>query len=471
MRMFRAPMVGPNSATSGELGTIVARQRALVRNDPWAGAANDKFVSNAIGTGIQARSKNGTKERKAAHKKVWDRWVKVCDADGMLDFYGLQALVGREWDEAGECFARLRQRRATDGLPVPLQIQIIESEQCPADMWQMASNGNAIRAGVEFNAIGKRVAYWMYPQHPGEQQLGAVNMTPVRIPADQIIHITDPLRAGQIRGVPRGASTLTTLFNAGRLNDNTLERTAVANLFAGFFETPVDGSGDEAFGDVVKTTDRDGTSIAGLEPATMQELPPGWKVTFNEPPGAGADYLPFMRFQLLATAARHGVPYEVLTGDLTGVSDRALRLILNEFRRIIEQRQWLVLIPQLCQRVREAFYDAAVLVGAVDAPGYAEDPEEYTETIWVPQGWPYSHPVQDVDADRKAVRAGFKPRSSVVLGNGDDPEEVEDAMKADNERADAAGFVLDSDPRKTSNAGLTQARPGGTVLPSTDIEE
>ena len=36
---------------------------------------------------------------------------------------------------------------------------------------------------------------------------------------------------------------------------------------------------------------------------------------------------------------------------------------------------------------------------------------------------------------------------------------------------DEQELVFDSDPRKTSNAGLTQARPDGTVLPPTDISD
>jgi lambda family phage portal protein len=184
-----------------------------------------------------------------------------------------------------------------------------------------------------------------------------------------------------------------------------------------------------------------------MEPATMQELPEGWDVKFNDPPDAGANYSDFLRGHLMAIAARHGVPYEVLTGDLRDVSDRALRLILNEFRRIVEMWQWLYMIPKFCQPVREAYFDAAVLAGSIDVPGYADIRDEVTETLWVPQGWPYSHPVQDVDADIKAIRAGLASRSSVVLSNGDDPEQTDSEQAADNERADNLGLKYDSDGR------------------------
>jgi capsid protein len=219
-------------------------------------------------------------------------------------------------------------------------------------------------------------------------------------------------------------------------------------------------------------TDTDQTPIGGLEPGTGFELPEGWEPVFSQPPSPGTDYAEYIRGGLMAIASRLGMPIEILTGDLRDISDRALKLILNEFRRLIEMDQWLYLIPQLLKGIRGAWLDAAVLSAALSISGYAEARDDILDgTLWVPQGWPYSHPVQDVSADRMAVRSGFTARSQIVLENGEDPEEVDAQIAADNKRADALGFVLDSDPRKTSNAGLAQARPDGTVLPSTEVNE
>ena len=476
MRAVRPASVGPNASLRG-LESLQSRARHNARNDAWEVAALDKRVANAIATGIQAKAKWGTKDQRKAADRLWDRWVKYSDADGVLTFYGQQALAWREWDEAGEVFIRLRMRRASDGLPVPLQVQLIESEQCPRSYFGTAPNGNAIRCGIEFDRIGRRVAYWMYRAHPGDQHMGEVNpLELVRIPAEQIRHLYRPLRAGQLRGVPGSASVLVRQYGLDRLQDNVLERQAIANLFAGFFEVPpadedLEGGRGGAIGDLATGKDADGVDIAGLEPATMQELPPGWKVSFTEPPGAGSDYAEFLRGNLMAIAAVRGVPYEVMTGDLRNISDRALRLILNEFRRRIEMDQWLYLIPQLCQFVREAFFDQAVLAGVYVVTGYADIRDDVTETLWVPEGWPYSHPVQDVDADVKAIRAGLTSRRRRTLAQGEDPEAVIDEIQQDNAEADARQLVFDSDPRKVSAAGLTQARPAGTRLPDTTGEE
>lgn len=448
LRMWRPISVGPN--LGGSMETVVARSRDLARNNPWAGAAIDRYVSNAIATGVQGKAVRGTEQDRAAVDGLWRRWCLQADADGVLTFEAMQALASREWKEAGEVFVRLRSRRASDGLAVPLQVQLIESEQCPRSYYATASNGNAIREGIEFDRIGKRVAYWMYGAHPGDMHTGvaAINAGELRrIPADQVIHLFRPLRAGQLRGVPDLAGVAVKAYNLDRLDDNVLERQKVANLFATFLKRSSNG-GDSVLGETQTGTDLDDTPIAGLEPGTMIELPDGLEPVFSQPPGAGTDYPAYMRFGLMAFAARVGVPYEVMTGDLQNISDRALKLILLEFHRLIEMDLWLYFIPQFCQIVRNAWWDAAVLFGALTAPGYAVDAWPYRETLWMPEGWPYAHPVQDVTADEKAIAAGLTSRKRIALKRGEDPNEIDAEQAEDNARADALGLRYTSDGRR-----------------------
>ena len=64
-------------------------------------SALNKSVSNGIATGIQAKPVWGSKEHKKKLTKLWTRWGKYADADGVLGWEGLQALSWREWNEAG----------------------------------------------------------------------------------------------------------------------------------------------------------------------------------------------------------------------------------------------------------------------------------------------------------------------------------------------------------------------------------
>lgn len=459
IKMWRTSGSGPNTATAN-VETIRNRSRAAVRNDPWSAALLDKSATNGIGCGIQAKTVNGDPEHKALVQSLWETFTKYSDADWSVDLYGQQNTAWREWDEAGEVFIRQRTRRETDGLPIPLQIQLIEAEQCPSHYYATASNGNAIRRGIEFSAIGKRVAYWFYREHPGDQHMTVNAGELVRVPAEQVRHLFIPLRAGQIRGVPRAAASLVKSFKLEQIFDNAIERSSVQNLFSVFFTrkagSPEDPLGGTMTSEVAPHTDAEGIQFGGLEPGTGFELPEGYDVKFSDPPGVDPALAEVLRMHLMAICATHGVPYEVATGDLRNVSDRALRLILNEFRRLIEQKQWLYMIPIMCQPIREWFFDACVLVGKLVLPDYTERREWYVKTLHVPQGWPWSHPVQDVNASKIALRAGLTSRTDVILSAGEDPERVDNQIAEDNERADALGFVFDSDPRKTASSGNVQ---------------
>jgi lambda family phage portal protein len=453
---WKSDSAGPVTAGLSGLQTLRNRARAATRNDPWEFAAIDRLVSNTIGTGITPMPMVKDKSLRAEINALWNDWTIEADADGLVDYYGLQALVSRIVYEAGECFIRLRPRRPEDGLAVPLQLQVLEPEMVPHTKTERAPNGNIIRAGIEFNAIGRRVAYWMYRFHPGDGAVEAYNEL-VPVPADQVVHVFEPLRAGQLRGVPSAAPVLLRMHNLDAFDDAVLFRQEVANLFAGFLRRPAQqpGQGTDPLTGKPVDTDHDGfTPMVGLEPGTMQELLPGEEVEFSSPPAAGETYPDYMRQQLLAAAAGHGLPYEVLTGDLREVNDRVIRVVLQEFRRRIEQRQHAVYVHQLCRPTRAAFLDMAVLAGAIDLPDYHRRRREYLRTRWVPQGWKYIHPLQDVQAQRQAVRAGFKSRDAVILEtDGYDPEVVDDEIQASNARADELGLAFDSDPRKRDSYG------------------
>ena len=127
------------------------------------------------------------------------------------------------------------------------------------------------------------------------------------------------------------------------------------------------------------------------------------------------------------------MPYELLSGDIQNVSDRTLRVIINEFRRHAEQRQWQIIIPKLCQPVMNWFVEAAVMAGLVGM----DEENEVRRVEWSPHGWAHIHPVQDPTGKKIEVEAGFRSKSSVIAANGDDPDYVADEIEADDRRDQA----------------------------------
>ena len=119
----------------------------------YAANASASFTSHAVGCGIKPSSLVDDADLKDSIQRLWLAWTDEADADGLTDFYGLQAMAARAMFEAGECFLRFRPRRPDDGLTVPLQLQMLSSEHLPLGKCETLPNGHASRVSTASSSI------------------------------------------------------------------------------------------------------------------------------------------------------------------------------------------------------------------------------------------------------------------------------------------------------------------------------
>lgn len=381
--------------------------------------------------------------------ELWLDWTDQCDADGIADFYGMQTIVSRALIEAGECFVRFRNRLPDDGMDVPLQIQLLESEMCPYHLNRKAENGNYIMNGIELDLRGKRVAYWFYQIHPGDAAIETDPLLdPVRVPAADVLHVFRCTRPGQMRGVPLLTPALTRMFFLDQYDDAELERKRIAAMFAGFITSatpediiPIDAEQDDS-------APQEGVALSGLEPGTMQTLLPGEDIKFSEPADVGGTYEAYQYRQQLALYAALGIPYSVATSDLRRANYSSLRGSIVEYRRKLEQFQHNVFVFMMCRPIWQRWMDTAVLASAlsIDPTEYLADRASYTRAKWIPQRNDWVDPLKDRQAEKLAVDSGFKSRSDVIEAEGSDPEENDLRIAADREREARLGLNFDPAP-------------------------
>ena len=120
------------------------------------------------------------------------------------------------------------------------------------------------------------------------------------------------------------------------------------------------------------------------------------------------------------------------------------------------QKQMIVF--QFCRPVAQRWLASAIVSGALEIGDYLSRRRKYQRIDWRPEAWQWVDPEKEVKSEIMAVRAGFKSRSQVVADGGRDVETVDHETAEDNRRADKAGFVFDSDPRKTAKTGTSQER-------------
>ncbi|MGE0155180.1 MAG: phage portal protein [Reyranellaceae bacterium] len=435
-------------------GMVNARNRArdLVRNNPWGSRAAELWRAYLVGTGIVCRpivrDGKGETDRMATQRlrDVFNRWADSCDADGNTDLYGIQSQSAESAAVDGEVLIRRRWRWKTDGMEVPFQLQLLEADFLDQAKTEATADGGWIVQGKQYDARGRLTHFWLFPSHPGDVlpglQKGYVSRP---VPAADVIHVFEPRRPGQVRGITWFAPIVQKLRDLDDYDDFEIVRKKIEASMAAFVTRATNAGSPLTQG---ATTDAAGKRIETIRPGTIHYLPGGDDVKFSEPSSAGG-YSEYMRVGAQRIAAGLDLPYELLTGDLGNVNYSSMRGGMLPFRRIIQRRQWQMLIPQLCRPVAAWWTEAAALGGVVVPAG----------AVWrfSPPRFEYVNPLDEVQADKMAIRAGLEPYDEIVGSNGYEAEEVVENMARWNKLFDQHGLTLDIDPRRISNSGVVQS--------------
>jgi lambda family phage portal protein len=423
--------------------------RDLIRNNAWARRAQNVIANNTVGWGIIPKATGADAGINTAAMDLWKTWAESteCESDNRATFYGIQHLIMRALVADGEVLIRRRFRRPSDGLTIPLQLQVLEADYLNTAMNALSSEaGGPIVQGIEFDKLGSRAAYWLWSQHPGS---GRNAEAPKRVPADEVIHVFDVERPGQSRGVSWLASAIVNLKDLDDYDDAEIMKQKIAACFAAFV-TDTDGLATP-LGDTGTAPD---DPVDTFEPGMIVNLPPGKTVVSASPPTMTSDALPMRT--LRRVAAGIGVTYEDLTGDYSQVNFSSARMARIAHWGNVHRWQESMLIPLLCMPVWNWAMEAAVLAGALPiAP----------RSTWTPPPMPMLEPDKEGLALQRLIRTGAMTPSQMVREQGRDPEAHWSEYAADLKALDTLGIVLDSDVRAMTQAGQAQPPP---PAPATD---
>jgi lambda family phage portal protein len=419
-----------NTDHQADATSLRARSRALTQNVPYIAQGLRCLVSNVIGTGITPRWIGRDAE---AYDRLWKEWSSVCDADGRHDIYGLQAAAYRAMQQDGEVLIRLRPRRVSDGLPVPLQLQLLEIDWLDSSK-SMANGNNQIINGIEYDVLGRVAGYWLYDQHPGETSSPFRGRSASRfIPAESIIHLYTSERPGQGRGFPRISPVIARVRDLQLYEDAELQRknleTRLSVLGSG---NMADMANPPSPNEPVDTAAAKAGDLGPLQSGGITQVPPGLNLTVVEPKAAPG-YVEYVKYNLHLIAVGFGVTYEMMTGDVKDTSFSSARVSMLNFRRDAEVEQWVVFIPKFCDRVCRAFADAVELAGKAAA--------NYNVEHATPK-WDYVNPEQDVKADLAEIAGGLSSFSEKLRKRGYKPELVFKELREDIDKLREGG-VLD----------------------------
>lgn len=426
-----------NGELSNALHKLRDRSRDLARNNPYARRAMKTIATNTVGSGIRPKVKAEGRILKRVSKE-WEEWAETteCDFDGQHNIYGLQRLVMRSVAESGEAIVRKRR-----GGKYGIQLQVVEADFIDTSKtMQQLTDGGYIIQGVEFNANGKRVAYWMFDHHPGDSF--TYNVTSSRIPVSEFAHIYFVERPGQVRGTPQGVSAMMRMYDLDEYEDAALMGKKVAACFAAFVTTTGDG---------MISGSKQQEKAERVEPGMIEYLAPGQTVTFGAPPSSDG-YGEYTTAMLRSIAAGNDVTYEQLTGDYSNVNFSSARMAWIEFHRSVQEWQDQMMIPMFCQRTWAWFNDALIMNAIVSSP---------VPATWTTPRREMIDPVKEGAALNDAVRSGFISWAEAVRAQGYDPDALIAEISEYNKKLDENKIMLDSDGRIDAKAKLAKAQNAG----------
>lgn len=417
---------------------VLLRQRAheLVRNNYAAQNAQAKWRECIIGTGILCFWEDQNIQ------ELWDAWCASCSADGLPGgFEAIQAIsCDTEW-ESGEVLIRKRQRRGSDGIWPPFQLQVLEPDYLDMSKTGTTQGGYIIH-GVEFDLRGNRVAYWLFGQHPGDVvntgvRLGA-GLQSSRIPASEVLHIAEVKRPGQVRGVPRLSPVMMTMRDIDDWEDAELMRKKTEACIVGNIQS-IEGPEFQFSSEVL---DAGGNKVTQFEPGMLLKTQPGEAFTVSQPNYAGG-YREYKSSRQRDLAAGLGITFELMTGNYTEGNYSNSRMGAVALGRTVESKQYLMWIPGLCEPVAQEFLRQLALFG-----------DRFTNTAhrWNPPRFELLDRGAEADADETELRIGTTAWDDAVARKGLDPEKQLSLIKKRKADLDAAGVSF----------GVKQIQPAQT---------
>ena len=431
-----------------DLNTLKARCKQMCRDNPYAAAAKRNLAAHLAGNGIEARATHPDPKVAKAAQDYWSGWCRS-KVDGRNDFYGVQKLVALSLVDEGE---KLILWKAKNGRP-DVRLEVLDGDYLDSTSNKPTATGGWLRAGVETDADGDRVAYQLWNRHPGDLSAsGVAGLTSSRIEAKFVDHIFEAKWGGQTRGEPLFHAGVRRLREVSETEESVRIKKRVEACLALIRTRAADESADSLG---TQKKDDEGKTLESLSPGMIASVPAGETVQVVNPSSSG-DPDGFLRSQLMAVAVSLGIPYHMLTGDVSQANYSSLRAAIVIFYALLDDWQDNVLVPLLCDPAFERTMRRAAM--ETGDKRYLEVTAE-----WTGPDRPWVDPLKDITAEIMEIRAFPGLMAQSYSRRGIDMRAAFAEQFQANQEMDLYGLASDGDPRKVNGVGNLQP-PSGFVI-------
>ena len=455
-RLF-ADYIESERSPDSELYPVIARMRArsrdLARNNEYARRYFNLLKTNVVGEhGFKLQVKaldprgaldtDGNQSIETAFK-VWGKRGN-CTADGKMSWVDVQKMVVEGLARDGEVFVIKHRGNAFHD---SFALEFLEPDQIDEKKNERLDGGREIRMGVELDKFKKPIAYHVLTSHPGDYDFASMVKSPKhkRVPAEQMIHVFMPLRAGQTRGEPWMSSAMASIKQLNGWREASIVAARMGASKMGFFTSP---SGDGFVAD-----DLDGNvPIIDAQPGTFHQLPQGVDLKTFDVGYPTSEFDSFHRSVLKGIASALGVSYTSLANDLEATSYSSIRqgaLEERDFYRSVQQ----VMTDHFVRPVYEAWLEAAMEVDTLFMPIATYD-KFSTASEFRGRAWNWVDPMKEMNAAVLGMKNGILSLQDVASQYGKDTEELLAEIQRDKSLMEQFGIKYALEPYGSTQMGI-----------------
>ena len=345
--------------------------------------------------------------------------------------------------------------RGGDGL---LRVNGIEGDRI-GGIWMISAADNYLQGITIDLQTGAPQSYRVYWRTKANSYTN-----PVEIPASQMLHIFDPRRVNQYRGVTPFAPVLTEARDLKEIMEYCRIGTKFENLHAAIGYTPHGGP----FQDPSQYVTNDDTDVNG-QPLKEQALNPGmvqWasstdKYEFIKSERPSGTFQTYMEALIRIMGLALNLPYGFLY-DLSKLGGPNARMDAQQAHRVIEYYQRL-LQRQFLDKVKNALLIEGIGNGSIPyTPGWANGVWQFAPAISIDAGRDSASAIKEVQSGMLTLDTWF----------GESGQDAASEMQIMSQEADqligmAQAIALKRNiPFETALTMLTVRTPNGFIAPA-----
>jgi capsid protein len=384
---------------------MLKQSRDLVHNSPFINGLIERMVVYVCGSGIWPFAATADPEYNKKRNASWRRFARQPDIRSDFDWPALLAQIYRTELVEGDCGIVLTSYR---GEP---KLCIYEGKQLKSYTYTQNWGPTDEFDGIKIDKLGRPLSYRI------EADDGSMDYT--YVDAANFVHVYNPLRPGQLRGMPLLASAIFTARDIQEIIN--FEKLAVkwASSMKDVIKTATGEVTDESVysngyvAQDTETKERYYKDVAGPHTLVLKTGDEWQETASNRPSPAWAGFMDFLAQTVCLSA---GIPPSVLLQMKVGGADTRRDLATAKRKFDIEQRR----IACKAQKIWEYQGQAAIANGEIPPPpdGVDSCTWRFPAAITVDAG-------RDRAADLKDVEAGLITLEEYHAEGGMDAVEIE----------------------------------------------